>query len=267
MFDESLDLSEVMRGLKRADEALTECIAPVWGGVQLVAAWMEGRPRLYRLTAPSEHEGYFLLTTEGESATISRSAEPDEVNRYLRLLPPARVVLLEDGLAYPATFAERLQGITGPRPIHFALEPALTEVQARFDGLNLYAEARAAEPDNPLAGLFGNASIFTPGELLDVPGSGEDAHAVQDILLADPGRAITYRLEAILTAAAATLVSWTHADGLVVLWLRDEVVHETYLPAAVPPITTGICLPGARTFAAGKLARFLLAHALDTWEG
>jgi hypothetical protein len=267
MFDDNLDLSEVMRGLKRADDALTECIAPLWSGAGLVAAWMEGQPRLYRLDAPPAHDGFYLLATDGDRAVVAREAEADEMHRYLRLLPTARVVLLEDGLAYPATFAERLQGITGPWPIHFTLDPPLTTLTARFDGLNLYAEARAAEPDNPLAGLFGESSIFAPGSLLDVPGGNDDdARAAQDILLADPSQAVTARLHAILTAAGATLTTWSRADGAyIVRWERYGAAHETRLTSTQPPITAGISLPGARTFDAGKLARFLLDHALDLW--
>jgi len=268
MFDESLDLSEVLRGLKSADDALTEFVAPLWPGVAHAAVWIEGQPRLFHLPEAIEYEGYQLLGTDGDRATPVRPADAGEIRRFLSFLPTARVILLEDGLAYPATFAERLQGITDPWPIVFAFGQPLEEVTARFDGLNLFGEEqRTVAADNPLAGLFGASSIFTPGELLDLPagGAAEDAQQVLETLLAHPEQGMTCRLTAMLRSAGAELLGWSQTTEVQVRWRRLDEERITVRRTFHSPITTGICLPGARTFNHAAFARLLVDHILDTW--
>ena len=133
---------------------------------------MEKGPQLFQLASAPERAGYYLLGSEGEFASMARPADANEAQRYRNYLDRSTVILLGDELAFPASFAERLQGITGPRPIFFAEGKPLNEVVARFDGLNLLYERTpsAEKSSSPLAGLFSEASIFSPGELLDVPG-------------------------------------------------------------------------------------------------
>lgn len=265
---DDLDLSGVLSQLKRADDALTEFVAPLWPGVALAAVWMEKGPKLFRVAEAPAEAGYYLLGTTDKTAMVIRPAEDAEARKYLNLLPKAKVILLIDGLAFPGSFAERLQGITGPRPIHFAPETPLTSAQARFDGINLYYDSAAAEKkDDPFGGLLSDSSIFAPGELLDTPGGGTaDAEAALTKLRERPNEVVAARLNAVLEPADASLVAWSPADGeVVVTWMRD-IMAQTVVVPPVSPITSGICLPGARGFDAGRLTRLLLDHALDTWR-
>lgn len=272
MFGESSDLSDVLRKLKRADEALAEFVAPLWPGVALAAAWMEGRPQLFRVPDAPPAAGYYLLGTDGDAASVLRQAEEHEARQYRGLLEKASVILLEGGFAYPASFAERLQGITAPRPIHFADGAPLQQVIARFDGVNLFYDCRPEEAtkSSPLAGLLGESSIFTPGELLGIPGqeaAGGGAEAAQREMAAQPGLATEYRLRAVLDPAGAILHEWSQADDAVTLhWRRLDEARDVVLRDLAPPITSGICLPGARGFDPGALTRLLIEHALDRWR-
>lgn len=271
MFGESLDLSDVLKKLKRADEALTEFIAPLWPGVKQVVAWLEGKPRLYTLTGEKSVTDYYLLGTEGTIATPIRVADTEEVRQYHGLLEKARVVLLDYELAFPASFAERLQGITAPRPIFFANERPLTQAIARYDGINLlFDHLPGAEKSSPLAGLFSESSIFTPGELLDVPGQGsaeENAAQAQAELHAHSDLATQFRLLAVLEPCSASLLEWARrADNtLHVVWHKQERTVTVSLHSDKSPISTGICLPGAKGFNSGAMTRMLLEHALDSW--
>ncbi len=269
MFDESLDLSGVLHQLKRADESLTECIAPLWPGVALVAAWMEGKPRLLHLDAAPAEPGYYLLGTEESQARVVRPAEHEEIVRFRKFLPRATVYLLDDGFAFPASFAERLQGITAPRPIHFAEGEPLGKVQARFDGVNLYYDG-SVEDASPLGNLFSGSSIFSGGELLNAPGTEtaeDDARAALDSLQADPDLCIAYTLQAVLDAGHAELLAWSRDDSRIRLsWQRAGVEHTVLLDAAAAPVVMGISLAGARGFDAGKLTRLLVEHVLDPWR-
>lgn len=271
MFGESLDLSDVLKKLKRADEALTEFIAPLWPGVKQVVAWLEGKPRLYTLSAEKGVTDYYLLGTDGSTATPVRVADADEVQRYRGYLEKARVVLLDYELAFPASFAERLQGITAPRPIFFAGEQPLTQALARYDGINLFFDQLPGTgKSSPLAGLFSESSIFTPGELLDIPGQGsadEDAAQVQAEIQANSDLATQYRLLAVLEPCGASLVEWSQrADNtLHVVWQKQDTAITVSLHSDKSPISTGICLPGAQGFNPGAMTRLLLEHALDSW--
>jgi hypothetical protein len=271
MFGEAMDLSEVLKKLKRADEALTEFVAPLWPGVALAAVWIEGRLRLFHLAEAPETEGYYLLGTEGGTATVVRSAEAAEVRQFRELLEKASVILLEHELAFPASFAERLQGITAPRPIHFAEAAPLQQAIARFDGINLFFDSRpGVEQASPFAGLFGESSIFTPGELLGIPGqasAGEGAGQAQEELQQHPERVIEYRLKAVLEPAGAVLCEWSRADdGIRLSWRKGDEVRDVMLHTDASPITSGICLPGARGFDSAALTRLLIDHALDCWS-
>ncbi|MHB9024453.1 MAG: hypothetical protein ACYC7E_09790 [Armatimonadota bacterium] len=269
MFEQSMDLSDVFAKLKRADESLSEFVAPLWPGVKLAAAWVEGQPRLYRLPDVPEEKGYYLLHVEDDVATVVQPASDEEARKYRGNLAKAKVVLLEFGLAYPASFAERLQGITRPWPIQFAEGAPLQEVAARFDGVNLLFDGAGADQSSPLAGLFSGSSIFTPGELLGVPGTENvsvDAENVLASLQAQSDLATQYRLEAFLTSSHAELVEWSpKGEQLRVRWRKDETEHTILLPSAASPITSGICLANARTFDPGALTRLLVEHALDAW--
>ena len=172
MFDESLELSDVLAKLRRADDSLGEFVAPLWPGVSLAAAWIEGKPRLFALDeVPAEGEGYFLLTITEERARVTRAATAEETRRYLGHLTKSSVILLEPGWAFPASSVERLQGIRGPRPIHFAAGEPLTKVKARYDGLNLLFEGeQQAGKTSAIEDLFSSVSIFAPGDLLGIPG-------------------------------------------------------------------------------------------------
>jgi hypothetical protein len=271
MFGESLDLGDVLKKLKRADESLTEFVAPLWPGVQMAAVWIEGRARLFHLATPPEAAGYYLLGTQEQQATVLRPAEEAEASRYRGYLEKAKVILLEHDLAYPASFAERLQGITDPRPIHFANAQPLQPVVARFDGLNLLFDCLpGAEKASPLAGLFGESSIFSPGELLDVPGQASasgGAESARQALLAHPETATEFQLKAVLEPAGAILHEWSQTDGQICLhWRRLDEAHDIKLATAASPITSGICLPGAQGFNPASLTRLLLEHALDAWR-
>jgi hypothetical protein len=270
MFEDSLDLSRVLKQLKRADESLTEFIAPLWPGVRLAAVWMEGRARLFHCPPPPAAAGYYLLGTEGTHASIVRRAEASEARQFRQHLEKASVILLEHTLAYPASFAERLQGITAPRPIYFADAAPLQTAVARFDGLNLFYDGAGAEKSNPLAGLFANSSIFTPGELLDVPGEATaagGAEQAQDELRQHPERITDYRLRAVLEVAGAELEAWSRTDaGLRVQWRCREETRTVVLATDASPITSGICLPGARGFDSSALTRVLIEHALEGWS-
>lgn len=271
MFDSGLDLSDVLKRLRRADDSLTEFVAPLWPGVQCAAVWIEGRPQLFRLAAPPAEEGYYLLGSEEQPATIVRPASDDEAHRYRSFLAAANVILLEEALAYPVSYAERLQGIIGPRPIHFAAGQPLRKVQARFDGLNLlYDRGAAAEDASPLARLLAESTIFTPGELLGIPGqesAGDDAERALTALRADRNLATEYRLKAVLEPAGAVLEAWEReSDGIRVQWRFQDEEQRVLLASANSPITSGICLPGARAFDPAALTRLLLDHALDGWR-
>ncbi|OPZ88004.1 MAG: hypothetical protein BWY76_00181 [bacterium ADurb.Bin429] len=267
---EDLDLSGVLSQLKRADEALTEFVAPLWPGVRLAAAWMEHGPKLFRVAETPAEEEYYLLGTLDDVATVLRPADDAEISKYLNYLGKAKVILLPEGLAYPATFAERLQGITGPRPIHFAPEAPLTEAQARFDGVNLlYDRAATERPKEDLfGGLLAESSIFTPGELLDTPGDGAGgAEETVRELDARPEKAIEARLTGVLDSAGAILEEWSLTDdGVRLRWRHLDEEHAITLAQAASTITSGICLPGARHFDPARLARLLLDHVLDTWR-
>ncbi len=273
MFESSLDLTDVLKKLRHADEALTEFVAPLWPGVALAAVWLEGRPQLFQVTEPPAEEGLYLLGTEDGTSTVLRAAEAREHQRYLELLAKASVILLEDGFAFPATFAERLQGITGPRPIHFAEGSPLESVLARFDGLNLfYSRGKEAKQSSPLDALFGDteSSIFTTGELLGIPGektSGNDASTALADLKKHPDRAVEWALQGVLDPAGAVLEEWARVDGKIQFrWRRLDEEGTVTVAAPCSPITTGICLPGAQHFDPAALTRFLLEHALDAWR-
>ncbi|HEY3417684.1 MAG TPA: hypothetical protein VGM23_12435, partial [Armatimonadota bacterium] len=272
MFEQSMDLSDVFAKLKRADESLSEFVAPLWPGVSLAAAWVEGQPRLYKLQGVPPEEGYYLLHVEEDVATVLHAVSDEEARKYRGYLAKTSVILLEHGLAFPASFAERLQGITKPRPIRFAEGAPLQQVASRFDGVNLLFDgAPAADKSSPLAGLFSGSSIFTPGELLGMPGTekgSEDAALAQAAIIEHPTLDTQYRLEAILDSAHAELLDWSPAGEMLrVLWRKDNVEHTTLLHSTASPITCGICLPGVRTsFDPGALTRLLIDHALDAWE-
>ena len=69
-------------------------------------------------------------------------------------------------------------------------------------------------------------------------------------------------------SAGATLEDWStggrrrHRTALAA---RREV-HDVVLPTIASPITSGVCLPGARGFDSTALTRLLLDHALDRWR-
>lgn len=274
MFDQSLDLSDVLARLKRADESLAEFIAPLWPGVSLAAAWIEGKPRLFHLQDVPTQEDYYLLKIEEGSAAITRLAEAEEVRKYLNYLTKASVVLLDQDMAYPAGPIERLQGIIGPHPIRFAQGVPLMQVQARFDGLNLLFDSAMAErghSDNPLEELFaGGASLSFGSDLLDIPAeeaSGEDASQVLDRLRKHPDLYTEYRLKSVLEAGGAVLESWSReADGLHIRWRLEDDVHTVILASDNAPITSGISLAAARTFDPAQLIRLLHEHILDAWK-
>ena len=274
MNDESLELSDVLARLKRADESLAEFIAPLWPGVSLAAAWIEGKARLFHLDGVPAEEGYFLLKIEEETAAIVRPAEQEEIRKYLNYLTKAGVTLLDQGLAFPAGSVERLQGITGPYPIHFAEGQPLAQVQARFDGLNLLFDCTVTSikhSDNPLEELFAGGSSFTIGsDFLDIPGeevSGEDAPQALERLHANPDLYTEFHLKSVLEAGGAVLERWSReADGLHLRWRRQDEVHTVTLASDNAPITSGISLAGARTFDPALLIRLLHQHILDAWK-
>ena len=272
MFDESLELADVLAKLRRADDSLAEFIAPLWPGVALAAAWIEGKPRLFQLDGvPEEGEGYHLLLIAEERARVLRAATEDEIARYLGYLTKASVILLEDGLAYPASSVERLQGIIDPRPLHFAEGAPLTQVKARFDGLNLFYDGgHHARKTSALEDLFAAVPIFTPGELLGQPGqltAGDEAQHALAQLRAHPETAISYRLKAVLDTGGAEMLEWSEIDSTIRLrWQASQQEHLLTLRHPNAPITSGISLAGARAFDPATLTRLLVEHVLDAWQ-
>jgi len=271
MFGESFDLAGVLNRLKQADKALMDFIAPLWPGVTLAVAWMEQGPRVFQLEAPPAQAGYYLLETREETAYVLREADANDAQRYRNYLERAGVILLEHDLAYPESFAERLQGITAPRPILFAQGLPLQHLVARFDGINLFCESVAGETSSsPLDGLFSGNAIFTPGEMLGVPGQeGADnaAEQAQDEMRNDPNRCIEYQLKAVIEPAGGQLTACVVKDGAChVSWRSLAEAHDVVLASPVSPITSGICLPGARGFDSSALTRVLIEHALDAWK-
>ena len=271
MFGESLDLASVLNRLKRADEALTEFIAPLWPGVALAGAWMEHGPCLFRVEETPAQAGYYLLGTQGDTARVIRAAEADDAQRYRNYLERAAVILLEHDLAYPASFAERLQGITAPRPLHFAQGIPLQQVVARFDGINLFFDRMPGETkSSPLDGLFSGNTIFTPGEMLGVPGqdsAGGGAEQAQQAMQENAQLIIEYQLKAVIEPAGGIISELAVEAGAIHLhWRRLEEAHDVTLASPACPITSGICLPGARGFDPAALTRLLLEHALDVWR-
>jgi hypothetical protein len=264
MFDTGSDLSDVFRTLRHADDALTEFVAPWWAGVTRVAAWLEKRPQIVPLVETPEGEGYWYFATADGSARPLRSATPEEHTRYLRLLPRAEVILLEGGLAFPGSFAERLLGITGPHPIHFAIGDPLTRADARFDGLTLLYEKAHGASDRPLAGLLAGNSIFTMGEML-APPDGDAAGGAKAALAAlrdDPTQTVSVRLTALCAASGAELISFTTEGNQLSITRRTPDGERTaVLSSPDAAIAAGICLPGAATFDPSALTRALLQHA------
>lgn len=277
MFDDALDLSDVLARLKRADESLAEFVAPLWPGVVMAAAWIEGKPRLFRLPDVPAAEGYYSLTIDEHTATVVRAAENHEIKSFLNYLGKASVILLDGGLAYPAGSVERLQGITAPRPIHFAPDTLLARVQARFDGLNLFYDSAAKggnKSDDPFAELLGMpAADGLDDDLFGLLGDDDgDASAQKalDRLHEDPQRYDEARLTAVVETAGAVLSSWSkEPDGYAVRWRREDAVHDIRLAHAAAPITSGISLAGARarSFDPATLVRELHQHILDAWMG
>lgn len=272
MFDESLELADVLAKLRRADDALGEFIAPLWPGVSLAAAWIEGQPRLFHLDeAPEQGEGYYLLVIDNERARVLRAATDDEIARYLGHLTKASVILLENGLAYPASSVERLQGIIDPRPLHFATGAPLTPVQARFDGLNLFYDGGVrARKTTALEDLFAAEPLFTPGELLGHPGqltAGDEAQHALENLRAHPELATGFRVKAVLDTGGAEMLECAEVDGAIRLrWRADAVEHLFTLQHPDAPITSGISLAGARAFDPATLTHLLVEHVLDAWQ-
>jgi len=274
MSEQSLELSDILARLKRVDESLAEFIAPLWPGVTRAAAWIEGQPRLFRLEEVPAEEGYYLLRIAEETATVVRAAEEEEARKFRGYLTKADVILLEDGLAFPASSVERLQGMTAPRPLRFlpsSAEP-LSRVQARFDGLNLYFDgsARKEKALSPLEELFAEVEIFTPGELLGVPGTtdaADDARQALDRLREDAELQATWTLQAIVESADAVLVDWQReGDGARVHWRKLGEEHTASIAHLAAPITSGISLAGARAFDPARLLHLLHEHILDEWE-
>jgi hypothetical protein len=268
MFDAGPDLADVLRSLRRADDALTEFVAPWWPGVVSVVAWLDNRPQALPLAALPESAGYWYFAVAESAARPVREAERDEVTRYLRLLPRAEVLVLEENLAYPATLAERLLGITAPHPIHFLGNVApLTRITARFDGLSLFPEQAMATPNAALGGLsalLAGNSIFTAGDLLDVPdgGAAEGAEAALASIRAVVECADTWRLGALCRAIGVDLTGWRHVpEGFSVSWHAEDGEHQAVIPTADAPVAAGICLPGARTFNPAQLTHALLQQA------
>lgn len=273
MQDEPFELSDVLARLKRADESLAEFVAPLWPGVKQAAAWIEGRPRLLRVADVPSEEGYYLLKVEEDSSSVLRPAEDTEIRKYLGHLTKASVILLDEGLAYPASSIERLQGITCARPIHLAHGEPLQQVQARFDGLNIFYDSAVPpkrQSDNPLEELFAGPSIMMDDELFGIPGQEaacETAAQVLDKLHASPELYTEYRLRAVLETAGAILEDWSRKDNiLLVNWRLLDERHSIRLTTPNAPITSGISLANARTFDPATLIRLLHEHLLDGWR-
>ncbi len=272
MFDESLDFAEVMARLRRADESLGEFVSPLWPGVSLAAAWIEGHPRLFHLDGvPEEGEGYYVLAIAEERAQVFREASEEEIQRYRGYLTKSTLILLEEGLAFPATSVERLQGIIKPRPLHFAQGEPLTSVKARYDGLNLFFDGgHQGRKTSSIEDIFAGEPIFSAEEFLGLPGqqsAGEEAREALEKLHAHPELAIGYRLEAVLETGGAVLEDWTAVDGAIRLrWHDIHAEHVVTLRHPNAPITSGISLAGARTFDPATLVRLLVEHVLDAWQ-
>jgi len=264
MSEQFFELSDVLQKLRHADDALTEFIAPAWPGVTRVVAWMEHGPRSFDIAEAPKNSGYYLFGTDEDPVKILRPASKEEINRYLNLLPAAQVILLPDDMAYPATFAEKLQGITAPVYLHFAHGEALERVHARFDGVNLlYDGLKVAEKESPLAGLFSGSSIFAPGELLDVPGgegSEEEAAIMADKLLANQDLADEFTFQAMLKAIGGELLEYELRDDDLyhLRWSCNGSEYSFTLPLPSSPVVAGICLAGSRGFDPGRLTKLLL---------
>lgn len=270
MFGESLDLSAVLNSLKRADAALSEFVAPLWPAVCGVVAWMEHGPQLFALTEAASAPGYYQLSCDGDSAAIIQEASADDAQRYRNYLERANVILLDSDFAYPATFAERLQGITAPRPIFFAPPEPMLQIVARYDGINLfYDRTPSTEPESPLAGLFSGNSVFTTGEMLDVPGedSVHDRANAANNLLNDSQYQVEMRIKALLDPAGAELIQWSRREyGFQIVWRRQCNEYNTRVSEIDSPLSTGICLSGSRNFDGSALTRLLLENLLNSWE-
>ena len=272
MFNESLDLADVLAKLKRADESLAEFVAPLWPGVSRAAAWIEGKPRLFRLDEAPAVAGYYLLRIADETAVVVRPAEDEEARKFRGYLTKASVILLDDGLAFPASSVERLQGMSAPRPLHFAAGVPLAPVQARFDGLNLFFDGvRGKQALTPLEEIFAQVDIFAPGDLLSAPGSetaGDDAAQALDALRAHPELRDEWTLRAVVESAGGAWRGWSReARGGRVRWELAGDAHEAHIETIAAPITSGISLAGARTFDPASLSRLLHEHILDAWLG
>jgi hypothetical protein len=272
MFDESLELSDVLARLQRADESLAEFVTPLWPGVSLAAAWIEGKARLFRLDNVPAEEGYYLLRIENETAVLARPAEDEEIRKFLGYLTKAGVILLDNGMAFPRGSVERLQGITSPHPIHFAQGEPLAQVQARFDGLNLLfaGAATVRRSDNPLEALFSDPALAIGDDLLDIhdeQAAGADAAQALERLHENADLYTEYRLRSVLEAAGAVLEDWNrNDDGYHVRWRLGDETHAVTLAADNSPITSGISLAGARAFDPTTLIRLLHQHILDAWR-
>jgi len=273
MTEHSLDLSDVLARLRRADESLGEFVSPLWPGLSLAAAWIEGKARLLHLDHMPAEAGYYLLKIADDSAEVVRLAEDEEIRKYLGYLTKASVILLDEGMAFPASSIERLQGISGPHPIHFAQGEPLAQVQARFDGLNLLFDSAVAprkQSENPLEELFAGPSVMIGDELFGIPGqqeSGEDAAQALARLRKDPNLQTEYRLRSVLEAGGAVLEDWRReADGLHVRWRREDDEYTVTLATDNAPITSGISLAAARGFDPATLIRLLHQHILDGWR-
>ncbi len=264
MSEQFFELSDVLQKLRHADDALTEFIAPYWPGVIQVAAWMEHGAQIFDIANTPNTAGYYIFNTDADPAQIVRPATEDERSRYLNLLPLAQVIILPDNMAFPATFAEKLQGMTAPMLLHFAHGETLDRARARFDGVNLlYDSLKIDDRESPLAGLFSSSSIFSPGELLDVPGgegADDEAAAMADKLLANQDLASEFALQGMVHAVGGELVSFELRDDDLyhLRWRQHDIEHSVSLPLPCSPIVTGICLAGARGYDQGRLTKLLL---------
>lgn len=264
MSEQFFELSDVLQKLRHADDALTEFIAPYWPGVIQVAAWMEHEAQVFDIANTTHLAGYYIFSTDDNPASIVRPATEEEISRYLNLLPLAQVILLPDNMAFPATFAEKLQGITAPMLLHFAHGETLDRARARFDGVNLlYDGLKIDDRESPLAGLFSSSFIFSPGELLDVPGgegSDEEAASRAEKLLANQDLASELALQSLVHAIGGEFVSFELRDDDLyhLRWRQHDVEHTVSLPLPCSPIVSGICLAGSRGYDQGRLTKLLL---------
>jgi hypothetical protein len=267
MFDAPFELADVLSRLRRADVALHEFVAPVWPGVRGAVAWVEGRAKLYALEAVPETPAYVVCVLTDAGAHVDRPATPEEAALFCCKLPQLAVVLLADSLAYPAGLAERLQGVTAPRPIWFAPEAPLAPATARFDGVNLFYDAPRNPPTRSgrdLPSLFATDDLFGPPKRA---GEDEEARAILETLQADPALGTTARLQAILEAAGAACVHWERgAAGIEIVWRRGLERVTATLRTIASPLTSGICLAQPTPLNAPCLAQLLQAHLLDYWR-